>query len=720
VRPPRVLLLFLPPADPAQPYSSLPTLSAFLRARGCDVTMADLNIEAVHHLLRAENLRACGQTIRQWISGAEANGLGTPTQVDHYLNCVAALGFADVAPTAVPHAIDRLRQQDTYASAGRFVESVDVVDRAFQLVSAVSHPTVVSRHGLAFPHDIWDPAELARAIDAAEASPVTAWLTRRIGELVDRHSPDLVGVSLTFADQLVPSLLALRAVRAVDPTIHTCLGGVTATRLAKRLGHLGPLLSLIDSVVAGEGEHALAELALRAADGSSPEGIANVIWRGPDGELRRGPSSTLNHMNELPLPAYDELDLKTYLVPEPVLIVNSSRACYWGRCSFCDVSGTASETYRQRTIERVVEDMAQLRERTGARHFIFGDLSMSPRRLDRLAAAVVRRGLDVHWLCEARLEEGFTAAVVDRLAVGGCRGLVFGLESASQRMLDRMDKGTAFKHTEPILERCAKANISVNLQAFIGFPGETEDEARETVRFCVGQKSRVTSVSMTSFKLIEGTAAYENASQLGMARLRQRQQPRSLDALWDFDSEIGMSRARTRELLGELHAELQAAYPIIRKGLSWNAHALLLVSRSGPDGLRLPREGSTPAGHGLRLRPGLRIVRLPFHVAKLASAMRAGDPKGLRRRGRPRPKSNGGSLERKPTWTVLDESSGRVIALDDCSYELVRSLGGEAKEPDASSAPTGGLNGAAVLLRLVRQGILVPRPACHVIAEEIR
>lgn len=707
MRAPRVLLLFSPPADPAQPYSSLPTLCAFLRAKGCEVTMADLNIEMVHHLLQPEHLSDCAKRVDRWMDAAGADGVLSLLDGDRYLRCAAALGFAKEAPVLAPDALDKVRSASSYASAESFVRAVDVIDRAFQLVSAAAHPAVLSRHHMELPYDIWDPNDLARAVEDLEATPMMRWLQTRVSDLVDRHGPDVVGVSLTFADQLVPSLVMLAAVRAADPSIHTCLGGVTASRLAKRLTRLGTLLRLLNSVVVGEGEDALAEIAFRVVAGRPLDGVVNVIQCQRDGTLERGPTYVRHRLDDLPPPAYDGLDLGAYLVPEPVLIVNSSRACYWSKCSFCDVSGTQSETYRQHSIDQVVDQMVWLRDRTGARHFIFGDLSINPRRLKRLAGAIERRGLDFRWLCEARLEDGFNGAVVEQLAAGGCRGLVFGFESASQRMLDRMAKGTRLASAEGILKRCDQARISVNLQTFIGFPGETEAEARETLRFAVGQKERVTSVALTSFKLIESTAAYEDAGNLGLLNIRQA--PDSLDVLWDFDVETGLSQSRAAQLVREFQTELRIAYPIIEKGLSWNAHALLLVARSGPDGLRLPPASSSNAGTSLRLRPGLRIVELPFHVGDLARAVRDAVPADTPLHARCRSLSaNVATVARRATRVVVDRCSSRLVVLDDPSYRLMREYQVRAPRPKHPRPLFEKLDQTGALLRLMKQEILVP------------
>jgi anaerobic magnesium-protoporphyrin IX monomethyl ester cyclase len=705
--PPRVLLLFPPPSDPAQPYASLPVLTAYLRAHDVDVSMADLNIEAVHHLLSPQHLRARLDAVTAWLEAAEVRDALDALEADRYLRTMHAAIFGAATVAKSTQALGALRRRGTYASMTALCAEMDVVDAAYRLVSAACYPVVSTRHKLDPAVDIWNPAVLRELTFEPEATPFHRWLSRRVTGLVESHRPDLVGVSLTFPDQLPLAFAALAAVRAADPGIVTCLGGATAGRLATRVGRLGDLLRLVDAVVVGEGEAALLELARRAGARESLAGVPNSICT-TGGSPITGPMGRTVPMDTLPTPAYEEMDLGAYLAPEPVLLVNGSRACYWGRCKFCDVSGTASETYRQRSLERVIADFRELHRTTGARHFMFGDLAIAPDRLARLADRLREERLDVRWLCQARLEPRFTAERIQRMAAGGCRLLVFGLESASQRMLDRMAKGTQFADTERILDECAAAGIAINLQTFVGFPGETEEEARETARFVIGKRRAITSVSLTSFKLIEGTAAFEHAPSLGLAELRQLHG--TLDVLWDYDVQAGLTAARADALVRELQEALRRAFPAVDKGLSWNAHALLLVSRNGPDGLWTGDATAVPTRGALRPRPGVVMRRLPFHVGELAEVARradtAGSSYGTRQR---RLREVDLRIPRHPTWTLLDPDTPRAVPVSDAVADALVSGVDASRIPGLVLSGLDRLRVTAELIKLLDAGLLVVR-----------
>ncbi len=668
---------------------------------------ADLNIEAVHHLMSSDHLKRCHTAVASSLAAVGARQQLDAQSADRYLRAIAAPTFSTRAEVGIEAYLCRLQDSATYQSMAKFTEAVEVVDCAYRLVSAACYPSVLTRHKLDVAANIWDPASLRQVVETPDGTPLSEWLRRRVTKLIEEHRPDLFGVSLTFPDQMLLTFIALSAARNVDPTIHTCLGGATATRLGSRLNRLGPLLGLIDTVVLGEGEMALLKLADRVARRAPPERLDNVIWRAGD-DLIKGSTGAIIDMDELPTPDYAAMPLDTYLVPEPVLLLNGSRACYWGRCSFCDVSGTATERYRERSLDRVVADIRCLRESCGARHIMFGDLAISPVRLEQLANRLIEEKLDVSWLCQARLEPGFTRERIHRLAQGGCRGLVFGLETASQRMLNRMVKGTRFRDAEPTLRACSEANIAVNLQTFIGFPGETEEEARETVRFVVSQRDSVTSVALTSFKLIEGTAAYEHAPSLGLRELRQAEG--TLDVLWDYSVDEGLHAKTADRLVKELQEKIRVAFPAVEHGLSWNAYALLLAALGGTTALR-DFASDTGSGDALHFAPELRLVQLPYHVGELAALVHEADPdrslQGVRQN---RLRGHHRTVRRRPTWTVLDSRLARAIPLDNEMTRLVQSCDGRQSAAALLSSAEDKPRAAASLLQLLKQGVLVPGP----------
>jgi hypothetical protein len=163
------------------------------------------------------------------------------------------------------------------------------------------------------------------------------------------------------------------------------------------------------------------------------------------------------------------------------------------------------------------------------------------------------------------LEADFTPEVCKRLARLGMKKLFFGLESASQRTMDHMDKGTQAHLVPQILRNCRQAGVNFHLFSIIGFPEEDEASARETLQFFMDNQPIIDHPGNTfdihPFSLELRTAYYEEREQLGI-----RIKPEALQR----DFIIGMAPQdweNTRGLGGEaverlLHKEF---YPALKQ-----------------------------------------------------------------------------------------------------------------------------------------------------------
>lgn len=91
------------------------------------------------------------------------------------------------------------------------------------------------------------------------------------------------------------------------------------------------------------------------------------------------------------------------------------------------------------------------------------------------------------------------------LAEGGCKRLMFGLESYNQRILDLMNKGFKVEEIGGIVEGCHEVGIEKRLMCMVGFPTETREEALETMRFLIDYRGKYTSFVVQPFHLEGGT-----------------------------------------------------------------------------------------------------------------------------------------------------------------------------------------------------------------------
>jgi len=186
-------------------------------------------------------------------------------------------------------------------------------------------------------------------------------------------------------------------------------------------------------------------------------------------------------------------------------------------------------------------------------------------------------------------------ALLEKIAHAGCRRLYFGFESASQRVLNLMRKGTQIAKVPEILESCWTAGISPHLFTLVGFPGETLDEAMSTVDFLVDHHQHIGSFNLGAFRLQTFSDAFVNAEALGVestltpeARADALTHDYRVREGTDIDDAVLLSSELT-QLAYERISKVDASFQINagsnyvgRKGVPpWNSHSLAYLSNYG-------------------------------------------------------------------------------------------------------------------------------------------
>ena len=193
----------------------------------------------------------------------------------------------------------------------------------------------------------------------------------------------------------------------------------------------------------------------------------------------------------------------------------SSRGCPF-RCTFCDktVSGSG---WRARSAGDVVDELEWCQRTLGIGSVcIFDDnFTLRRRRVVAICEEILRRGLDIHWKCEARVD-GVTPELAALMAAAGCQTVAFGVESANQASLDVLRKDQRVDQAEAALAACHAAGIETVAYVLIGIPGEGPEQALETLRFA--RRSGVDFIQFSTLSPFPGTELHEQAVREGWFR----------------------------------------------------------------------------------------------------------------------------------------------------------------------------------------------------------
>ncbi len=375
------------------------------------------------------------------------------------------------------------------------------------------------------------------------------FFTELLRPLLD-WSPHLVGLSALFSQQLPWALGLARAMK--DAGARVALGGATLSVMPQpeRL-LMGPLAAELgqglDWLLPGEGELGLAELA-RQLSRPAPDlaQVPGLLWR--EGEaLRANPPQAVEDLASLPLPDFSGLPLGQYHSPALTLPYLGARGCWWRKCAYCTHRQTYLR-YREEPAELCAQRMVELARLHGCRHVSLVDEMIHPRRAAALCAELTRLGADLAWAAYARPQAGFTPELLKAMRAAGCRVLLWGVESGSQRVLDLMNKGTRVEAVGRVLDDAAAAGIQNLAFVMFGFPGESEAELEETLAFLERHRHSIAALSKSRFLLLEGAPMLENPGRHGISRVLPRSGDPLLGLAYDYEAVSGLSQARADEL----------------------------------------------------------------------------------------------------------------------------------------------------------------------------
>jgi hypothetical protein len=317
---------------------------------------------------------------------------------------------------------------------------------------------------------------------------------------IEAEQPDVVGISIVLQQQIFSTMTFCALIKQHFPNVHVTIGGNTVTRLRDVLPQ-SPLFQYFDSAVVYEGETAFLQLVEAVGAKRSLADLPNTIYKDETG-VHTSTTSYAEDMHALPPPDFDGLPLEKYFVPTKILPYLATRGCYWGRCEFCDHGEGYTAGYRSKKIQDVLAEIKYLRDKYGARHFHFTDESYPPALFRKLARGLVESKMDIFWTTHMRFEKSLLDPQVWRDAHdSGCRYLHFGYESGVERVLKLMDKATTTEVMAKHLRLTAEAGIWNHCMGFFGFPGETKEEAWQSVQFLEQNKDYVHSLGFGTFDL---------------------------------------------------------------------------------------------------------------------------------------------------------------------------------------------------------------------------
>ena len=193
-------------------------------------------------------------------------------------------------------------------------------------------------------------------------------------------------------------------------------------------------------------------------------------------------------------PDYSDLQLQNYIsvieIANPMHSLWSdgrwnkltmAHGCYWGKCTFCDISLDYIKLYEPIAAKILVDRMEELIAQTGENGFHFVDEAAPPALMREVALEIIKRKLVVSWWTNIRFEKSFTSDLCVLLKASGCIAVSGGLEVASDRLLELIKKGVTVEQVAQVTRNFTESGIMVHAYLMYGYPTQTVQETIDSL-----------------------------------------------------------------------------------------------------------------------------------------------------------------------------------------------------------------------------------------------
>jgi radical SAM superfamily enzyme YgiQ (UPF0313 family) len=299
-------------------------------------------------------------------------------------------------------------------------------------------------------------------------------------ERIAKTPSDFIGVTATTL--LYKSAMKLITIaKEVKPDAVTVLGGSHGSFWDENALNEYPAL---DIVVRQEGEVTFIELLQKLESQSSLKDVLGITYRDGDKIIRNAERPFIEDLDSLPFPAHHLLPLENLKHNGQILFpLVSSRGCvFW--CDFCSTVRMFGRGYRMRSAKNVVDEMQFVHDKYGVNQVTFYDdaFSVDRDRVLQICKELHDRKLDMKWDCGTRVD------MVDRelmttMKKAGCIAVWLGVESGSELILGKMNKSIKLDQTRRAYKIANEVGLMRIANVVLGFPGETEQTAKETINF---------------------------------------------------------------------------------------------------------------------------------------------------------------------------------------------------------------------------------------------
>ncbi|CAD0218779.1 B12-binding domain-containing radical SAM protein [Chryseobacterium sp. JV274] len=313
-------------------------------------------------------------------------------------------------------------------------------------------------------------------------------------EKIETVQPKLVCFSIPFPGNLYSAFKCAQWIKMNHPHIKIAMGGGFPNTELREIKDQR-VFEFFDFITLDDGELPI-ELLHQNLEISNGEGEFKRTFLLENNEVVYKNNSKRHDYKQADIgtPDYTDLRLDQYIsvieIANPMHSLWSdgrwnkltmAHGCYWGKCTFCDISLDYIKIYEPISAKILVDRIEELIRTTGETGFHFVDEAAPPALMREVALEILRRNLVVTWWTNIRFEKSFTRDLCYLLKLSGCVAVSGGLEVASDRLLKLIDKGVSVEQVANVTRNFTEAGVMVHAYLMYGYPTQTVQETVDSL-----------------------------------------------------------------------------------------------------------------------------------------------------------------------------------------------------------------------------------------------
>jgi radical SAM superfamily enzyme YgiQ (UPF0313 family) len=494
------------------PYPATAYLKGFLNTKNIRTAQADLGIETILRIFCKEGLTNLFQHIRALEIELSPNSARILSLEQEYLNTIDhVISFLQGKHPTLAYIISKRK---FLPEASRF-SNIDQLNWAFgnmgiqdlskylctmylEDLSDLIQETTDEHFG--FSRYAEKLGRSANSFDELEnsltqnSSYIDKVYLDILGEKIQILAPRLIGFSVPFPGNLYAAFRCAKWLKSNHPAIKVMMGGGFPNTELRSLKD-PRVFDYFDFITLDDGEKPVENILLYLNNEISDAQLKRTFIK-RNNEVIYVNDNTCKDYNqtEVGTPDYTGLPLDKYIsaleIANPMHRLWSdgrwnkltmAHGCYWGKCTFCDISLDYIKIYEPVAASLICDRMEALINSTGENGFHFVDEAAPPSLMKAVALEIIKRKLVVSWWTNIRFEKSFTRDLCILLRASGCIAVSGGLEVASDRLLELIEKGITVAQVARVNQHFTDAGIMVHAYLMYGFPTQTDQETVDSL-----------------------------------------------------------------------------------------------------------------------------------------------------------------------------------------------------------------------------------------------